>query len=131
MPKLIFFPVRGRDSKHKVPETEVDLQSWQRFHRPRFFGLNSKCTAHPAVVVPASGGIQLRNSFEALSRNDADDIPTDGNAVVTETGLPDSDRGHGEPVEEAVPMEARPVDLSEEFNEGCMQGRSASCLDDY
>ena len=34
---------------------------------------------HPAVVVP--DGIQLRNSFDALGRNDEDDVPIDSNEV--------------------------------------------------
>ena len=130
-----------------APETEVDLQSDDVGRRsassallvvepgstvPAFSG-PIRNAQHPAVVVPASGRIQLHNSFEALSRNDEDDVPIDGNAVFfgdeSETeSLPDSDRGHGESVEEAFPMEARPrfanfglealdgVDLSEEFH---------------
>ena len=65
-------------------------------------------------MVPAlSGGIPLHNSFEALRRNDEDDVPIDGHDVFfgdesdTES-LPDPDRGDGEVVEEAIPMEARP-----------------------
>ena len=118
---------------------------------------------HAQVVVPASfnspssgGRIPLHNSFEALRRND-EDVPMDGHEVFfgdesdTES-LRDSDRGDGEVVEEAIPMEARPrivniglealdgVDLSEEFHrrpthddvcaihsEGCIQGRNARC----
>ena len=56
---------------------------------------------HAQVVVPAPpGGIPLHNSFEALRRNDEDDVPIDGHDVFfgdesdTES-LPDSDRGDG------------------------------------
>ena len=90
---------------------------------------------HAQVVVPGPpGGIALHNSFEALRRNDEDDVPIDGHDVFfgvesdTES-LPDSDRGDGEVVEEAIPVDARPrivtiglealdgVDLSEEFHQ--------------
>ena len=90
---------------------------------------------HAQVVVPApSGGIPLHNSFEALRRNDEDDVPIDSPEVFFGDesdieSLPDSDRGDGEVVEEAIPMEARPtivniglealdgVVLSEEFHQ--------------
>ena len=128
----------------QLPETEVDLQSddvgfGSVVHAPLVEPGSTvpassgsvRDQQHPAVVVPA--GIQLRNSFEALGRNDEDDVPIDGNEVFfgdeSETeSLPDSDRGHAEPVEEFIPMEARPrfvnlglealdgVDLSEEFH---------------
>ena len=91
-----------------APETEVGLQPGSTV--PASSG-SVRDQQHPAVVVP--GGIQFRNSFEALGRNDEDDVPTDGNEVFfgdeSETeSLPDSDRGHAEPVEEFFPMEARP-----------------------
>ena len=92
-----------------APETEVDLQSDDVGRRsvPASSG-SIRDQQHPAVVVP--GGIQLRNSFEALGRNDEDDAPIDGNEVFfgdeSETeSLPDSDQGHVEPVEEFIPVE--------------------------
>ena len=77
-------------------ETEVDLQSddvgrrsaisalqvaepGSTVHASSGFVRNAQHPAH--VVVPASGGIQLHNSFEVLSRNDEDDVTIDGYAV--------------------------------------------------
>ena len=74
---------------------------------------------HAQVVVPvspnnpSSGGIQFHNNFEALRRNDEDDVPIDGGHEVfgdesdTESFL-DSVHGGGQVVEEAIPMELRP-----------------------
>ena len=92
-----------------------------RVHDSRIFWRNSGRTtpmhrlwSQLSPNNPSSGGIQLHNNFEALRRNDEDDVPIDGGHEVffgdesdTESLL-DSVHGGGQVVEEAIPMELRP-----------------------